>query len=573
MTEYTPHFYPVSELSKEYWTSLVNRVRTGEVTAEKAASQFATQIRFDNLRKIPSAAAMCAPLVNSGLCKRTRIGRMIAYKLTPPDDMDDQESRIKSYIAYTSKRRAGRQKYMLTQALQKELKKVIKKTIQSRKMFNLRKKALKISDKVLHPTAMPVGVAPLKELDPFYNFLRSSTDVEMIGDKFAKGVPTVAPKIPGFKEVRDGEVEFTRGVFYKDGRIDLCKQEVGPHIGELLKAIRYNPNVKHYLFGNNVAGGSEIAKFITEPHLSKIQTWYIAGNDIGPEDSRKLGEAFKTDKDAKAVWLKRNPMMPEGVRNFCEMLRVNRTIEVLDLFNVGMLNEGLHYLCDALKQNDTLRHLYIGANGLSDMGPIADYYNHVKKTGMVGVQSLKCVINRFGDEGCLQLADALSGYVHLKRISMASNRVTEVGAVALAKAVSGLPQLKYFDLGHFKSTFDYGELPNHIGNKGGEAVAEMIVDTPSLLSVNIFNCGVGLRGLRAIADAIPGSNVCWIDYKQYDLEIPKEIKRELFTATRENYARIYGEEMMDQYGYQGRLVRSGTDIEYIDSVYRNRLNK
>ena len=126
MTEYTPHFYPVSELSKEYWTSLVNRVRTGEVTAEKAASQFATQIRFDNLRKIPSAAAMCAPLVNSGLCKRTRIGRMIAYKLTPPDDMDDQESRIKSYIAYTSKRRAGRQKCMLTQALQKELKKVIK---------------------------------------------------------------------------------------------------------------------------------------------------------------------------------------------------------------------------------------------------------------------------------------------------------------------------------------------------------------------------------------------------------------------------------------------------------------
>ena len=78
---------------------------------------------------------------------------------------------------------------------------------------------------------MPVEVAPLDELTPFFTYLKQG------------------------KAAAEECVEFVRGAYYNDGRIDMCKQVVGSDwISELVDSVKSNANVKHFLLGNNIVG-------------------------------------------------------------------------------------------------------------------------------------------------------------------------------------------------------------------------------------------------------------------------------------------------------------------------------
>jgi hypothetical protein len=85
-------------------------------------------------------------------------------------------------------------------------------------------------------------------------------------------------------------VEFPRGIFYSDGRMDLCKQVVGPgSISPLMDCLRHNSHIRHFLLGNNVighVGARAVSDFIA--HNSKVVTWYLAGNCIDAEGVEKL---------------------------------------------------------------------------------------------------------------------------------------------------------------------------------------------------------------------------------------------------------------------------------------------
>ena len=81
-----------------------------------------------------------------------------------------------------------------------------------------------ISDAVLHPKPMPTDIAKVKEFKDILSFLKRNS----------------LPKEPA---------EFVRGIVHTDGRLDLCKQGVGPHLHHVTEALVGNNVIKHFLIG------------------------------------------------------------------------------------------------------------------------------------------------------------------------------------------------------------------------------------------------------------------------------------------------------------------------------------
>jgi len=236
-------------------------------------------------------------------------------------------------------------------------------------------------DAIINPVPMPVDVAPLQELLPFFDFLRSN---QPIIDR------------------ENESLSFMRGTFFNDGRMDLCKQVVGPPwITDLMDSLVNNQHIKHFLLGNNIvdlAGAKAIADFISHPHQSQIETWYLAGNRIDAQGIELISKALQNEQHCKALWLKRNPLKAKGAKHLGQLLAQNQCLEILDLHNTGLLDDGIAYLFDGLKDNRSLDLLYIDANGISSRGAqsIADYFSHLAKLNEPGISSLFCGINRLG---------------------------------------------------------------------------------------------------------------------------------------------------------------------------------
>jgi Ran GTPase-activating protein (RanGAP) involved in mRNA processing and transport len=282
---------------------------------------------------------------------------------------------------------------------------------------------------------MPVEVASQDELMPFMKFLDS--DEKIIAKTQEKSV------------ILEDCIKFTRGALYPDGRLDLCKQVVGPdHIELLMKSLKNNSQITHFLLGNNIInyqGAKAIAEYLTTPHKSKIQTWYIAGNAIDKDGIALI---------SKALWLKRNPLNPIGIKHISDMLKVNTTLKILDLHNTAVFDEGLIYLVEGLRLNRTLRHLYLDANAITPKSIVylANYFKELTKKKEKGIHSLWIEINRLNDEGICILLDALKDYSYLKRLNIGSNGITYISAKKLYETFKNNKSLSVLSLGCYKST-------------------------------------------------------------------------------------------------------------------------
>ncbi|MEL6198344.1 MAG: hypothetical protein AAFT19_10880, partial [Pseudomonadota bacterium] len=183
-------------------------------------------------------------------------------------------------------------------------------------------KAVPLSRAVTSPEAMPVVTAPADELAPVF-------------DHIGRGERAAGPAFP-------------RGATFADGRLDMCKQVVGPEfIGGLTAAVRRGgaaTGIEHFLIGNNVVGDGgarEIAAMLCDAGAPRLKTLYLAGNALGPKGAWALSDALAGDRSVRSLWLKRNPIGPEGGAAIGALLARNATIETLDLVNTGLLDEGV----------------------------------------------------------------------------------------------------------------------------------------------------------------------------------------------------------------------------------------
>ncbi len=410
-----------------------------------------------------------------------------------------------------------------------------------------------LSSVVTEPTAMPVEIAPLEELEPFFNFLDSNA------------VPID----------NDNEFEpcmrFIRGALYQDKRMDLCKQVVGPTwIQMLMGSLKSNTQVEHFLLGNNIigrVGGKAIGEFLLNEHKPKIKTWYVAGNDLDEEGIRWVCQGLKTDPDCVNLWLKRNPLRPEGIRHVAELLKSNDKIKILDLHNTAVFDEGVKYLVGGLKENRTLRHLYLDANGIGQLGVdyLVEYFDYLTENNLEGISSLWFDMNTIGDEGIIKLVNSLGKYKYLKRLNLGSTGMTEKSIEAIVSAFKSHPNLIVLDLGMYKSTSDMGMITNNIGDEGMKLLSELIVTNKKIEFLSVMMNGLTAKGIEYLADSVEKSDtLMYVDFSQYGIDVPQKLYSRIKSKVESNRTNA-------NYTRKQRNLKHGNQIHWIDSIYRNNM--
>lgn len=493
------------------------------------------------------------PRIKSAVDKRCRLGRECAeilnpYKQLESGDSDKYERR--KIFSYNHYRKVLSVINHYESLLQTKL-----ENSNPRKYFNLAKHDKKVmeylmqaplSDAILNPVPEPVDVSSYEQMKPLYEWLEKNK----------------------LEEVFDQEdLKFLRGTITTDGRLDLCKQVIGPQgIKPLLDSLSENKHINRLLLGNNVVGdeaGKQIAAFI-KSGKSPLTIWYIAGNNLTVKGITPICEALLEDNQVNALWLKRNPLKAAGMVPIGKLIEFNKNIQVLDLLNCGLLDEGVKILFESLEKNNTLKHLYLSANGVTSVGleRIKDYY----KKGLSSLETLFLGANRIGNQGAKIVSEILELDTKLVRLNLGSSRIGAEGMKYLSEPLKVHPSLKVLDMGYIKATMDLGELGNYIEDEGAFYLSKVLEKSDKIMWINITHNMITQKGLQVIVDKIKDMNrtLLYFDYVQYGTSL-NEIT---LTDLRNSLQRNRDELLQRQPDFNPDSIFVPDHVREIYSVYR-----
>lgn len=522
-------------------------------------TSIANSLRADMARLAQGEAVgdsgLRAPRLGGAEDKATSKGKSIARILFPNEDADRRVSYVRYGQTIAKLRRAWlkqQEDEKLQQAKNPQYRQA--RILGQRATFEALLDA-PVSFDIANPTPMPVTVAPESELLPIFDHMRS-------------GLGTTLPC-----------QEFDRGAIYNDGRIDVCKQVVGPpFVEDLTLSVTANSNVRHFLIGNNVVGdhgAKAIAKMVqsrSEDH--PIETLYLAGNCFTDVGAKTLGKALARNRTVASLWLKRNPLGPDGVEHLAEMLRENTTLATLDLVNTATGDAGVKTLFAALRENSTLKTLYLDANAITPKGCeyIAEYFEHRKSIAKAGLTGLFLTVNRIGDEGAAILVNSISGYLPIVRLDLGSNRIQNTGLEAILKSVCRLTNLDYLGLGLHKSTSDLGELPNYFDGLGAELLADFLKGNPVVKALDLDDVNLRPTGWPLILSALQeNSNLLDLKFSQLGFKMPQEISEGIQEVLERNVKTKLGISREEFREERLRYIKHTEQVRYIDSIYRNNM--
>lgn len=310
---------------------------------------------------------------------------------------------------------------------------------------------------------------------------------------------------------------FPRGTVLPDGRLDLCKQSLGPlGCAMVTEALSRNTTIKSLLLGTDGienSGAAQVARLIeTNPHLEIL---YLGCNLIEAAGSKTLADTLRTNQSVTGLWLKRNPLGIAGTKAIADMLQHNRTIRTLDLVTTQMGPEGLSALLEVLlHHNRTVERLYLGGNeiGVESCHQIAAVLerNPVLKALLLNVNDL-------GDEGATILASVLQQNRTLTELGLASNGITQLGAATIFTALAEHPALQKLDLGYSPSTKVLRAKPNFIGDEGAREVAQFLRWNTTLQQLDLRRTGITRAGIKVLLAGLCENQTLtrlWLDGKQ-----------------------------------------------------------
>ncbi|MEV6373748.1 gala protein [Micromonospora musae] len=341
--------------------------------------------------------------------------------------------------------------------------------------------------------------------------------------------------------IADSEV-YPRGTVRADGRLDLCKQGVGPaQTARIVAAAVDSPLVRHLLLGTNAlgeTGARAVADALRPGH--RLHTLYLGCNLIDSTGVTALAERLAADDQLRALWLKRNPVGDDGVRRLADALRTNTTLRTLDLVNVGMTVRGLTMLAAALAERPVpVQRLFLGGNGFGpDAVPVLGTLIHT-----AGVRELYLAANHLGDAGVAALADLADGVP--MTLGLGGNGITPAGVTELTRHLAAWEAL---DLARPPSERALGAHGNVVGDDGAEALAEALPGA-RLRRLDVRRTEIGGRGARRLVAAIEGHPT--LRYLGINGGVPRKQRRRAAALLAEQPAPLPHE-----------------DIQAIASVYR-----
>ncbi|CAM1504029.1 Fc.00g016200.m01.CDS01 [Cosmosporella sp. VM-42] len=449
---------------------------------------------------------------------------------------------------------------------------------------------------------MPVHIAQEEDLAPFLGHLQNGGTHELKGDE--QGSELDGGRGEPYYGVKGAE--FTKGVVYEDGRMDLCKMVVGPdHIGKLMDSLRPNEFVRHFLLGNNIigpVGAREVADFIEELP-NRMDTWYLAGNCIDGPSFEKLVDAMVKSEAITNVWLKRNPLGADASEDVFRLITGVKNLRTLDLDQTQLGNRGVADLFTRLAAHRMpegtklpLENIYLNGNGISTEAAkaIASFLT----SPHCGLHSLYISSNPLGDDGAEALAAALPKAPYLARLFLQSVGVSTKGAVALCKAATGHPSLQAFDLGQAFATQDLGQAYNYIEDAAVPAIAKLLMANSTLAYFNLGHCALTPPGVIELSVAVcqspsllyytatsilPDLTLAPVTFTpSQDLRLANPAQRTRPQIASDKAVREHLEaNVRARYGADATyarfleedkrwIVNDRTDVRKIDSVYRNR---
>ncbi|WP_027342086.1 leucine-rich repeat domain-containing protein [Hamadaea tsunoensis] len=339
-----------------------------------------------------------------------------------------------------------------------------------------------------------------------------------------------------------GPEEFPRGTIQPDGRLDLCKQGVGPVMAaRLASTAAASPLVRHLLLGTNnlgATGAQAVADALTPGH--HLETLYLGCNRIDADGVRSLAERLATDGTVRALWLKRNPVGDEGVARLCVALLANTTLRTLDLVNVGLSTAGLNRLADTLAARPVrLQRLFLGGNGFGP-GAVPALARLVHDAG---IRELYLACNHLGDEGVAALAAAADGVP--MTFGLGGNGIGPAGVAALARHLGAWTAL---DLARPPSERALGATGNVVGDEGAGHLAAALPGS-RLRKLDLRTTGIRGWGTRLLMEAAEDHPT--LAYLGLRGGVPRRMRRVIYAGTRTRPA-----------------LEVPGDIQAIASVYR-----
>ncbi|MEU0395633.1 gala protein [Streptomyces sp. NPDC006208] len=331
----------------------------------------------------------------------------------------------------------------------------------------------------------------------------------------------LAPLLGRLVSTRPVEADeaFELGTLRADGRVDLCKQGLGPRgAARLMPVAAASPHAVHVLLGTNAIGDEGARTVAGELGAGHgLRTLYLGCNRIGPDGAAALANGLSSDDTVRALWLKRNPVGDDGVRALARMLRSNTALRTLDLVNSGITTDGLGALLAALSARpQPVERLFLGGNGLAaDAAPLL-----AALIREAGVRELYLPANHLGDEGAAVLA-AAADPAHPVRLGLGGNGIGPAGAQALADALGGIEAL---DLGRPPSERSLGASANLTGDAGATALAAALPGSP-LRRLELCHTGLTGRGAKTLLAAVTDNSR--LEYVGLGPGLPRRVKRSM----------------------------------------------
>jgi len=305
-------------------------------------------------------------------------------------------------------------------------------------------------------------------------------------------------------EAASEPVQFPRGTVLPDGRLDLCKQSIGPDGARVvLEALRGNCSIRAILFGTGAIGNEGAASVAAalDDGLA-LETVYLGCNAI--DDAGTLARAIGRSS-VDALWLKRNPL-GASAHHLAELVTSGAKLRVLDLYNCELGDDGVAAIATALASPQSqVEHVYLGGNAA---GPRAAAALGAMLATSTTLRSLQLSASRFGDDtnDAVTLADGLARNSSLEQLGLASCNIGPRGGAALAAALVRHPRLLSLELGAATSARALGEPPNRIADDGAPAFAELVAANGPLRTLDLRWNGITSRGAMPILEALQANH-------------------------------------------------------------------
>jgi hypothetical protein len=330
-----------------------------------------------------------------------------------------------------------------------------------------------------------------------------------VGEAYFAGISPVVPRpaadlAPLLAWLRaghaaPGRLDFPAGTALPDGRLDLCKQALGPGgAAEVADALRPGP-VRHLLLGTDGLGDDGAATVTARAVESDVETLYLGCNGITATGACRIADGLRASPQAvTGVWLKRNPLGRGGGGAAAELVTAARSLRTLDLVQTGLDAAGLAVLAEALvaaaEAGRGVERLYVGGNPLGPAG--AEPLAGLVTSGAVG--ELYVSAAGLDDDGATTLASALRRAPHgrLTRLSAASNGIGPRAAAELV-AAAVVAGVEMCDLGRVKAAGALGAADNRLDEPAAAAVADALAAGPHRLRHLILS-HTGLRSRAAL---------------------------------------------------------------------------